>query len=152
MYMLVFFTAMAEASFLQLLEHRHTSAQSGTFTLGENLSIQLEIFCITFKLNLTVLFEASWQFLWSFVFSLLHALLLYCTCHDTLRLEIHIIWQQRKACHFTQSWSHLDFHRGDWSYFKRYQLLLKQHDTISKYKGNVFCHKILTEGIFDTEK
>lgn len=49
MYMSVFFTAMAEASFLQLLEHRHTSAQSGTFTLGENLSIQLEIFCITFK-------------------------------------------------------------------------------------------------------
>lgn len=99
-------------------------------------------------LNLTVLFNTSWQFLCSFAFSLLHALHLYCTCHDTLRQQIQIIRQQRKMCHFTQSRSQLGILRGDWRYFKTYQLLARHHDGISKYKNNVFCHNFLTEGIF----
>lgn len=99
-------------------------------------------------MNLTVLFNTSWQFLCSFAFSLLHALHLYCTCHDTLRQQIQIIRQQRKMCHFTQSRSQLGILRGDWRYFKTYQLLARHHDGISKYKNNVFCHNFLTEGIF----
>lgn len=51
-------------------------------------------------------------------------------------------------CHFTQSRSQLGILRGDWRYFKTYQLLARHHDGISKYKNNVFCHNFLTEGIF----
>lgn len=104
--------------------------------------------CKIQTLNLTVLFNASWQFLYSFAFSLLHAPHLYCTCHDTLRQQIQIIQQQREKRHFTQSRSQLGILRGDWRYFETYQLLASHHDRISKCKDNVFCHCFLTEGIF----